>query len=235
MQSSFKEHFQFIVFRQWKLEKSYTKKYWCHHGLRQRSFWDQHPKAGQQSRRFQSNKPTLNQFRERSGRPDITHAVIGVQDERKTSRSQEIDVNSSRPEPSSSERTVRPITGTPVHETSVIQTRSSEDKKDFNVEQAHERTGWLVFTHDAHNVSDSSQRRFVHDSETLNVGDDWWSWRESWVNNGERDGHGLPHSRTTTFFCEARTKCQRSRIDSENWEPPKSTFSSTRSTKKPII
>ena len=35
-----------------------------------------------------------------------------------------------------------PIPGKPVHETSVIQTRSSEDRKDFiNVEQAHERTG----------------------------------------------------------------------------------------------
>ena len=48
--------------------------------------------AGQLSRTFQSNQPTLNPIRERSGRLDITHDVIGVQDERKTSRSQEIDV-----------------------------------------------------------------------------------------------------------------------------------------------
>ena len=48
--------------------------------------------AGQLSRSFQSNQLTLNPIRERSGRPDITHDVIGVQDERKTSRSQEIDV-----------------------------------------------------------------------------------------------------------------------------------------------
>ena len=57
----------------------------------------------QQSRGFQSNQPTLNPIRERSGRPDITHDVIGVQDGRKTSRSQEIDVNSFREEPNSSE------------------------------------------------------------------------------------------------------------------------------------
>ena len=59
--------------------------------------------VGQLSLSFQSNEPTLNPIRERSGRPDITHDVIGVQDERKTSRSQEIDVNSFREEPSSSE------------------------------------------------------------------------------------------------------------------------------------
>ena len=65
-------------------------------------------------------------------RPDITHDVIGVQDERKTSRSQEIDVYFFCEEPCSSERTGRlvtgPVPGKPVHETSVIQTRSSEDK-----------------------------------------------------------------------------------------------------------
>ena len=46
----------------------------------------QRAEAGQLSRSFQSNQPTLNPIRERSGRLDITHDVIGVQDERKTSR-----------------------------------------------------------------------------------------------------------------------------------------------------
>ena len=119
----------------------------------------QRAKAGQLSRSFQSNQPTLNPIRERSGRPDITHDVIGVQDERKSSRSQEIDVNSFREEPNSSERTERPVTGKPVHETSVIQTRSSEDRKDFNVEQAHERTRRLVIETNTENVPDSSQTR----------------------------------------------------------------------------
>ena len=65
----------------------------------------QRAEAGQLSTSFQSNQAILNPIRERSGRPDITHDVIGVQDERKTSRSQEIDVNSFHEETVSSERT----------------------------------------------------------------------------------------------------------------------------------
>ena len=67
---------------------------------------------------------------------------------------------------------MRLVMGKPVHETSVIQTRSSEDRKDFNVEQAHERTGRPVITHDVINVSDSSQTRSGHESESLNIGDE---------------------------------------------------------------
>ena len=133
-----------------------------------------------------------------------------MQDERKTSRSQEIDVNSFREEPSSSERTGRPVTG-PVpgkHETSVIP-RSSEDRKDFNVEQAHERTGRPVITHDVINVSDSSQTRSAHESETFNVGDETLRERTErsvadhdvshesiMVNEADMDFRisGLPHS-----------------------------------------
>ena len=150
-----------------------------------------------------------------------------MQDERETSRSQLIGVNSFHEEPGSSERRGRPVTGKPVHETSVIQTRSSEDRKGFNVEQAHERTGRPVITHDVINVSDSSQTRSAHESATFNVGDE--TLRERTVrpvidhdslslekNNGERGGHGLPNSRTTTFRCEARAEYQRSRIHSEN-------------------
>ena len=60
----------------------------------------------------------------------------------------------------------------PVHETSVIQARSSEDRKDFNVEKAHERTRRLVSVTNTENVPDSSQTRSVHESETFNVGDE---------------------------------------------------------------
>ena len=136
----------------------------------------QRAEVGQLSISNQSNQPTLNPIRERSERPVFTHDVIGAQDGRKTSRSQEINVNSFREEPSSSERTRRLVTrlipGKPVHETSVIQTRSSEDKKGFNVEQTHERTGRPVITHDVTNLSDSSQTRSAHESETFNVGDE---------------------------------------------------------------
>ena len=182
-----------------------------------RELGSEHPQrteAGQLSRSFQSNQPTLNPIRERSGRPVITHDVIGVQDERKTSRSQEIDVYSFFEEPSSSERTGRlvtgPVPGKPVHETSVIQTRSSEDRKDFNVEQAHERTGRPVVTHDVINVPDSSQTRSVHEGVTFTSGDktlrertvrpvidhDNLSHETIMVNEADMDFRipGLPHS-----------------------------------------
>ena len=68
--------------------------------------------------------------------------------------------------------TVRPVTGGPVNETSAIQTRSSEVRKDFNVEQAHERTGRPVITHDVINVSDNPQTLSAHESEMFNVGDE---------------------------------------------------------------
>ena len=122
--------------------------------------------VGQLSRSFQSNQPILNPIRERPERPVITHDVITVQDERKTSRSQKIDVNSFHEETVSSERTVRPVT-----ETSVIQARSSEDSKDPNVEKAHERTRRLGSVTNTENVPDSCQTRSVHESETFNVGD----------------------------------------------------------------
>ena len=113
-----------------------------------------------------ANQPILNPIRERTGRPVIRDDARTVQDERKTSRSQEIDVNSFHDEPVSSERT-----GRPVIETSVIQARSSEDSKDPNVEKAHERTRRLVIETNTENVPDGSQTRSVHESETFNVGD----------------------------------------------------------------
>ena len=126
-----------------------------------------------------------------------------MQDGRKTSRSQEIDVNSFCEEPSSSERTGRPV------ETNVIQTRSSEDRKDFNVEQTHERTERPVNTHDVTNVTDSSQTRSAHESETFNVEDEILrkrtersvadhdvSHESMMVNEADMDFRipGLPHS-----------------------------------------
>ena len=57
-------------------------------------------------------------------------------------------------------------------ETNVNPTRSSEDRKDFNVEQTRERTGRPVNTHDVTNVTCSSQTRSAHESETFNVEDE---------------------------------------------------------------
>ena len=109
---------------------------------------------------FQSNQPIPNPSRERAVRPVIRDDLSTVQDGRKTSRSQEIDVKSFHEEPVSSERTGRPVV-----ETSVIQTRSSEDSKDPNVETTHERTRRLVVETNTENVPDSCETRSCHESE----------------------------------------------------------------------
>ena len=49
--------------------------------------------VARQAKFFQPTQPIPNPVRDRSGRPGITQDVIVVQDERKTSRSQEISVN----------------------------------------------------------------------------------------------------------------------------------------------
>ena len=146
--------------------------------------------------------------------------MIGVRDERQTSRSQEIDVASFCEEPSSSERTGRLV------ETSVSPTRSSEDRNYFNVEQTYERTVRLVNAHDVTNVPDSSQTRSAHESETFNVGDEMLRKRTErsvadhdvshesiMVNEADMDFRipGQPHS-----VVKHAQSYQRSRIDSEN-------------------
>ena len=62
-------------------------------------------------------------------------------------------------------------TGRPVVETRVIQACSSEDSKDPNFEQAHERTRTIVVGTNTENVPDSSHTRSCRESETFNVGD----------------------------------------------------------------
>ena len=88
-----------------------------------------------QAKFLQPTQPIPNPIRDRSGRLDITHDVISVQDERKTSRSQEISVNSFTKELDSSDGTGRLV------KTEEIQARSSEHIKSLNVEQTHNRTG----------------------------------------------------------------------------------------------
>ena len=102
MQLFAREYFQLIVFQKllnWKLEKSYTKKYTCHLDLHQRSHyvtigqrnWGskvvQQPEGetveqpeGEvvgQTKFFQSTQPAPNRIRDRSGRLD------DMQDERR--------------------------------------------------------------------------------------------------------------------------------------------------------
>ena len=63
--------------------------------------------VARQAKFFQPTQLIPNPIRDRSGRPDITHDVISVQDERKMSRSQEISVIFCNEELSSSDRTRR--------------------------------------------------------------------------------------------------------------------------------
>ena len=85
-----------------------------------------------------------------------------MQDEGKTSRSQEINVSSVNEELSSSGRTGRLV------ENEAIQKRSSEDSKSLNVEQTHDRTRRPVA--DTAAVQDDSQ--VCHEADTLNVDDE---------------------------------------------------------------
>ena len=135
----------------------------------------------------------------------ITHDVIIVQDERKTSRSQEIDVNSFHEETVSSERS-----GQPVVETSKAQTRSSDDSKSLNDELAHDRSGQPVVERNTENVPDGCESRSCHESMRLNVEDetlrersgqpvvnhDDSSHEQTMVNEADMDFRipGLPHS-----------------------------------------
>ena len=89
-----------------------------------------------------------------------------MQDGRNTYRSQEINVNCFCEEHSSSDRTGRPV------ETEVSQTRSSEDSKNLNVEQTHERTERPVDTLNTADAKDSSRVRSSHESDTFIVDDE---------------------------------------------------------------
>ena len=213
MQSSFKKHFQLIVFQNllgWKLEKSKNEKVYMsprpppkislkHEWKRELgSEHAQRSEVGQLSRSFQSNQPVLSPSRERTGDENCARWKKNVPFPK-------IDVNSFHEETVYSERTERPVV-----ETSVIQARSSEDSKDPNVGTAHERTRRLVVGTNTENVPDCSQTRFCHVSETFNVGDktlrertvrpvvdhDNLSREETMLNEVNMDFRipGLPHS-----------------------------------------
>ena len=127
----------------------------------------QRPEIVQQSRGFQSNQPIPNPRRNRSGQPVVRADTRIVQDGRKKSRSQEIDVNSFHEETVSSDRS-----GQPVVETSETQTRSSDDSESLNVEMAHDRSGQPVVETNTENVPDGCQTHSCHDSIRFNVGDE---------------------------------------------------------------
>ena len=137
--------------------------------------------VARQAKFFQPTQPIPNPIRDRSGRPGITHDVISVQDERKTSRSQEISVNSFDEELCSSDRTGRPIK-------KEIQACSSEDSKSLNVEQTHDRSGRPG--KDTVTVQDDPE--VYHEAETLNIDNE--TIRERIEADMDFKIPGLPHS-----------------------------------------
>ena len=118
-----------------------------------------------QTKFFQSTQLIPNPIRDRPGRPDE------MQDERKTSRSQEISGNSFDEEPSSSDRTGRHV------ETDEKQARSSEDSKSLNVEQT---------------VAVQDDPQVYHEAGTLNIDDE--TLRERKEADMDFKIPGLPHS-----------------------------------------
>ena len=143
------------------------------------------PEAEQLSRSFQSNQPIPNPIRERTGRLDITHNVIVVQNERKTSRSQEIGVNSFNEELCSSDRSGQPdIT----QEVISVQTCPSEENKNVRDEQTHDRSGQP----DKHNVAVQDDPEVYHEIKTLNTDNE--TIRERIEEDMDFNIPGLPHS-----------------------------------------
>ena len=169
----------------------------------------QRSEVGQLSRSFQSNQPILNPIRERTGRPVITHDVISVKDERNTSRSQEIDVNSFHEEPSSSERRGDPLREDPlmsrvqskhVHlKTERIPTlkRHMRERGDSLVEQTQEMCQ-IVLKHVLFMKAKRStleMKHFVRERKR-SVADHDVSHEKIMVNEADMDFRipGLPHS-----------------------------------------
>ena len=141
--------------------------------------------VARQAKFFQPTQPIPNPIRDRSGRPGITQDVIGVHNERKTSRFQEISVNSFDEELCSSDRSGRPgIT----HDVISVQACSSEDSKSLNVEQTHDRSGQLG--KDTVAVQDDPE--VYHEAKTININDE--TIRERIEADVDFKIPGLPHS-----------------------------------------
>ena len=136
--------------------------------------------VARQAKFFQPTQPIPSPNCDRSGQPDITQDVI-----RKTSRSQEISVNSFNEELCSSDRSGQPdITQDVIS----VQACSSEDNKSLNVEQTHDRSGQP----DKHNVAVQDDPEVYHEIKTLNTDNE--TIRERIEEDMDFKIPGLPHS-----------------------------------------
>ena len=141
--------------------------------------------VARQAKFFQPTQPITSPNCDRSGQPDITQDVIVVQNERKTSRSQEISVNSFNEELCPSDRSGQPdITQDVIS----VQKCSSEDNKSLNVEQTHDRSGQP----DKHIVAVQDDPEVYHEIKTLNIDNELI--RERIEEDMDFKIPGLPHS-----------------------------------------
>ena len=175
MQSSFREHFQLIVFQKlfgWKtgevlyekvsmsprpppkisLKHNWTKELGSKVDRQPEGEVARQPEGevARQAKFFQPTQPTPSPIRDRSGR------LGDMQDGRNTSRPQELNVNSFNEGLSSSDRTGRPVV--------------SEDMVSLNVEQTHDRTGRPVAI--LHTAAAQEDSEVCHEADTLNVDDE---------------------------------------------------------------
>ena len=188
---------------------------------------DQQPeeKVVRQSRGEVSQHATFSQLTQRipkpicdrSGQPDNTQDVFVVKGE--TSRSQEIDEKCFHEELFSSDRSGQ-LDITP----GVIRAHNNLSE-DIRVEQTHDRSGQP----DKHTIERQDAPEVHREITMLNT--DSELTREIIEEDIDFKIPGLPHSTVKQLHSASR----RSRIDSENREPPAPTCSSTRLTTESII
>ena len=122
--------------------------------------------VARQAKFFQPTQPILNPIRDGSGQPGITQDVTVVQDERKTSRSQEISVNSFNEELCSSDRS-----GKPDKDTVAVQDDPEEDQEaetlNINDETIRERMADMDFKIPGlpHSIVKHAQSTSIFDAE----------------------------------------------------------------------
>ena len=169
------------------------KKHTCHLDLHQRSHYVTIGLKNWARKLFDNQKEKLLDKQHSSNQPNqfqiqtvIYQGKLGITQDviRKTSRSQEISVNSFNEELCSSDRSGRPgITQDVIS----VQACSSEDKS-LNVEQTHDRSGQL----DKHIVAVQDDPEVYHEAETLNIDNE--TIRERIEADMDFKIPGLPHS-----------------------------------------
>ena len=167
----------------------------------------------------QLTQPIPKPICDRSGQPEDMQDVFVVKGE--TSRSHEINEKGFHEKLCASDRSGQPEITPSVIEARYLSENTRVEQTDDGSGQPDERN-----SSSAHTMKEQHAPEVHREIAPFNTDNEF---------NRKINGHRLQHSRTTTFYRETIAQCQRSRIDSENREPPESTRSSTRPTTKSII